>query len=63
MAKRINILGAGSTVPFADGGLKLSKSIKISEIEAHPDFESLFKIDDELLQKMVLMLLSLFISG
>lgn len=52
MAKRINILGAGSTVPFADGGLKLSKSIKISEIEAHPDFQFLFKIDDFLLKRI-----------
>ena len=53
MAKRINILGAGPAVPFADGGLKLSKSIKISEIEEHPDFKSLFKIDDELLKRIV----------
>lgn len=52
MAKRINILNAGATVPFADGGLKLSKSIKISEIEKHPDFQSLFKIDDELLERI-----------
>lgn len=52
MAKRINILGAGPAVPFADGGLKLSKSIKISEIEEHPDFKSLFKIDDELLKRI-----------
>lgn len=52
MAKRINILNAGTTVPFADGGLKLSKSIKISEIEKHPDFQSLFKIDDELLGRI-----------
>lgn len=52
MAKRINILGAGPAIPFADGGLKLSKSIKISEIEEHPDFKSLFKIDDELLKRI-----------
>lgn len=52
MAKRINILNAGTTVPFADGGLKLSKSIKISEIENHPDFQSLFKIDEELLERI-----------
>ena len=53
MAKRINILGAGSTIPFADGGLKLSKSIKLSEIESHPDFQSLFKIDENLLERIV----------
>lgn len=52
MAKRINILNAGTTVPFADGGLKFSKSIKINEIENHPDFQSLFKIDEELLERI-----------
>lgn len=53
MAKKLNILKTGGTVPFADGGLKLSKSIKISEIESHPDFESLFKIDGDLLERIV----------
>ena len=53
MAKRINILSAGTSVPFADGGLKLSKSIKISEIENHPDFQELFLIDETLLERIV----------
>ena len=53
MAKRINILSAGTTVPFADGGLKLSKSIKISELENHPDFQELFLIDEKLLERIV----------
>ena len=53
MAKRLNILSAGASVPFADGGLKLSKSIKISEIETHPDFQSLFRIDEELLERII----------
>ncbi len=52
MAKKINILSAGSNIPFADAGLKLSKQIKISEIEEHPDFKTLFVIDEEVLQRI-----------
>jgi ParB family chromosome partitioning protein len=52
MAKKINILSAGSNIPFADAGLKLSKQIKISEIEEHPDFKTLFVIDEEDLQRI-----------
>lgn len=52
MAKTLNILKAGSSVPFADNGLKLSKSIKISEIEYHDDFKSLFTIDENLLKRI-----------
>ena len=52
MAKRINILSAGSTIPFADNGLKLSKSIKLSEIEYHDEFKSLFSIDEKLLKRI-----------
>ena len=53
MAKRINILSAGGTIPYADNGLKLSKSIKISEIEYHEEFKSLFTIDNDLLQRII----------
>lgn len=52
MAKRITILSAGNAIPFADNGLKLSKSIKISEIEYHEDFKSLFTIDENLLKRI-----------
>ena len=52
MAKTLNILKAGSSVPFADSGLKLSKSIKISEMEYHEDFKSLFAIDENLLKRI-----------
>lgn len=52
MAKRINILSAGGDIPFADNGLKLSKSIRISEIEYHEDFKSLFAIDENLLKRI-----------
>lgn len=53
MAKRLNILSAGNAVPFADNGLKLSKSIKISDIEYHDEFKSLFIIDENLLSRIV----------
>lgn len=52
MAKTLNILKAGNSVPFADNGLKLSKSIKISEIEYHDDFKFLFTIDEVLLHRI-----------
>ena len=52
MAKKINILSAGSNIPFADAGLKLSKQIKISEIEEHSDFKSLFTIDEDVLERI-----------
>ena len=52
MAKRINILSAGGEIPFADNVLKLSKSIRISEIEYHEDFKSLFAIDENLLKRI-----------
>lgn len=53
MAKTLNILKAGNSIPFADNGLKLSKSIKIDEIEYHDDFKSLFFIDEKLLERIV----------
>ncbi len=49
MSKQITLNKLGGKAPFADGGLKLSKSIRIDEIEMHPDFQSLFPIKDELL--------------
>ena len=52
MAKKINILSAGPNIPFADAGLKLSKQIKISEIEEHNDFKSLFVIDEDVLERI-----------
>ena len=52
MAKKITILSAGNAIPFADNGLKLSKSIKISDIEYHDEFKSLFSIDENLLSRI-----------
>lgn len=48
MAKQINLLKAGGKAPFADGGLKLSKSIQIEKIETYHEFQELFKIDLDL---------------
>ena len=52
MAKKINILKAGNAIPFADGGLKLSKSISIDKIEEHPVFKKLYSIDEDLLNRI-----------
>lgn len=52
MAKQISILKAGGAIPYADGGLKLSKSIALDQIEAHPDFQGIFKIDPGLLERI-----------
>lgn len=52
MAKEITLTKLGGKAPFADGGLRLSKSILIDKIEPHEDFKSLFKIGDELLERI-----------
>lgn len=52
MAKKITLTKLGGKAPFADGGLRLSKSILIDKIEPHEDFRSLFRIGDELLERI-----------
>lgn len=52
MAKQITLSKLGGKAPFADGGLKLSKSILIEKIEQHEEFRSLFKIEGELLERI-----------
>lgn len=52
MAREITLSKLGGKAPFADGGLKLSKSILIDKIEPHEDFRSLFKIEGELLDRI-----------
>lgn len=52
MAKQINLIKAGCKAPFADGGLKLSKFIQISNIEPHEKFKELFPIDENLLDRI-----------
>lgn len=52
MARLVTLAKAGGKAPFADGGLKLSKSIQTSEIEPHEKFSTLFKIDEDVLQRI-----------
>ena len=52
MAREITFTKLGGKAPFADGDLKLSKSILIDKIEPHEDFKSLFRIGDELLERI-----------
>ncbi len=52
MAREITFTRLGGKVPFADGGLRLSKSILIDRIEPHGDFRSLFRIGDDLLERI-----------
>lgn len=52
MARLVTLAKAGGKAPFADGGLKLSKSIQTSEIEPHEKFKTLFKIDEDVLQRI-----------
>ena len=52
MAKTINIAKNVASLPVANGGLKLSKTILISEIEEHEKFKILFKIDDSLKERI-----------
>ncbi len=52
MARQLTLTKLGGKAPFADGGLKLSKQMQISEIESHEKFQALFKIDDDLLDRI-----------
>lgn len=49
MARQITLNKLGGKAPFADSGLRLSKSIRIDEIEMHKDFQALFPIKQEVL--------------
>lgn len=53
MARQITLNKLGGKAPFADNGLKLSKSIRIDEIEMHEDFQSLFPIKEDILNRLV----------
>lgn len=50
MAKKI--IFSTNTSPVADGGLKLSKTIAIEDIEKHPEFEKLFPIKEDVLERI-----------
>lgn len=52
MAKSIILATAGDKVPYANGGLKLSKTILLDKINLHPDFQKLFDIEPELLDRI-----------
>lgn len=47
MAKGLNIVTAGQNVSMADGGIRLSKRLRIEDIEEHESFKSMFKIDTD----------------
>lgn len=52
MAKQLLINKANGNAAVANSNLKLSKSILISEIELHPEFQKLFEINENLLERI-----------
>lgn len=52
MAKMISFLKNKDNIPFANGGLKLSKNILISKVETYPKFQELFPIDSSVLERI-----------
>ena len=70
MIKTLNMLAAGSDVPIADERKKFSRMMLRENIEEHPDFKALYKIDPGVLERIVqsmkktdLMTVSRFIYG
>ena len=53
MIKTLNMIEAGANVPLADGRKKFSRMMLIEDIEEHPDFKALYKIDDGVLERIV----------
>lgn len=53
MIKTLNMLAAGNDVPIADGRKKFSRMMLIENIEEHPDFKTLYKIDEGVLERIV----------
>jgi len=51
--KTLNMVAAGTDVPIADGRKKFSKMMLIENIEEHPDFKALYKINEDLLERIV----------
>lgn len=52
MAKQLLLNKANGDIAVANQNLKLSKSILISEIELHPEFQKLFNINESLLERI-----------
>lgn len=53
MIKTLNMLAAGNDVPIADGRKKFIRMMLIEDIEEHPDFKTLYKIDEGVLERIV----------
>lgn len=53
MIKTLNMLEAGGNVPIADGRKKFSRMMLIEDIEEQPDFKALYKIDEDVLERIV----------
>lgn len=53
MIKTLNMLAAGSDVPIADERKKFSRMMLRENIEEHPDFKALYKIDPGVLERIV----------
>ena len=53
MIKTLNMLASGSDVPIANERKKFSRMMLIEEIEEHPDFKVLYKINPDLLERIV----------
>ena len=53
MIKTLNMIAAGNDVPIADGRKKFSRMMLIENIEEHPDFKTLYKIDEGVLERIV----------
>lgn len=53
MIKTLNMIEAGGNVPIADERKKFSRMMLIEDIEEHPDFKALYKIDDNVLGRII----------
>ncbi len=53
MAKTLNLLTSGSSIPLADSGLKFSRQMLVEKIELHEDFKNLYVIDEQVLERIV----------
>ena len=53
MLRTLNMVAAGNDVPMADGRKKFSRMMLIEDIEEHPDFKALYKIDEGVLERIV----------
>jgi len=53
MAKTLNLMTTGSSLPLADSGLKFSKQMLVEKIELHDEFKNLYVIDEQVLERIV----------